>query len=100
MDEGNEMIKAYQEASMHPIIIPEQDVCGKVHQMLLDMVTKTRHFQSPANFVVISEPFKDPMCDHVVQGMKLRNFNVLFEVPEYLLTFGSSSLWSAKDILF
>ncbi|CAA7016584.1 unnamed protein product [Microthlaspi erraticum] len=99
IDEGNEMIKEYQKAHIHPIIIPEKDACGEFHQMLLDMVTKTRNFISPANFVVISEPFEDPMCDLVVQGMKLRNFNVLFELPEYLLTFGSSSLWSAKNIL-
>uniref|UniRef100_A0A1J3K255 Uncharacterized protein n=1 Tax=Noccaea caerulescens TaxID=107243 RepID=A0A1J3K255_NOCCA len=89
---SDEMRQVYRNSGV--IVRPCEE--EKVTCMLLDMISWTKSLMQPANFVVISEPFEDPICDCVVEGLKLRGFNVLFEQPEYLLTFGRSRWsWSA-----
>ncbi|KAG2328987.1 hypothetical protein Bca52824_000167 [Brassica carinata] len=78
-------------------LAPEGDGCGKFNLMLLDMINWTRDREAPFNFLVISKPFRDAMCDSVFEDVKSRGFNVLFEMVDYMVTFGSS-LWSAKSI--
>uniref|UniRef100_A0A1J3I8A6 NYN domain-containing protein n=1 Tax=Noccaea caerulescens TaxID=107243 RepID=A0A1J3I8A6_NOCCA len=96
----DEMRQVYGKAGVYDIAISEEDKCGKVTRMLMEMISWRRGLREPANFVVISEPFIDPICDRVVQGLKLRGFNVLFELPDYMLTFGRSRWrWSAHGIL-
>ncbi|CAA7050488.1 unnamed protein product [Microthlaspi erraticum] len=92
------MKEVYDKAGVYDIAVSEEDKCGKVTRMLREMISWRRFFLRPANFVVISEPFIDPICDRVVEGFKLRGCNVLFELPDYMLTFGSSR-WSADQLL-
>ncbi|CAA7050492.1 unnamed protein product [Microthlaspi erraticum] len=95
---SDEMRDVFNKAGVHDKIISEEDRLGKVTTMLLDMICWRRGLWRPPNFLVISEPFTDPICDMVVEGLKLRGCNVLFELPDYMLTFGRSR-WSAKSLL-
>ncbi|CAA7050490.1 unnamed protein product [Microthlaspi erraticum] len=91
---SDEMRKVYMNTGVIVKPVSEEDQFVKVTSMFLDMISWAKSLMQPANFVVISEPFEDFICDCVVEGLKHRGFNVLFEQPEYLLTFGRSR-WSA-----
>ncbi|KAL0848030.1 hypothetical protein Bca101_021277 [Brassica carinata] len=94
---SDEVIKVFRESGLQVRLAPEGDGCGKFNLMLLDMINWTRDREAPFNFLVISKPFRDAMCDSVFEDVKSRGFNVLFEMVDYMVTFGSS-LWSAKSI--
>ncbi|CAA7050486.1 unnamed protein product [Microthlaspi erraticum] len=93
-----EFSEAYDTAGVYIKPFPKEDECGKVTSLLMEMISWGRGLREPANFLVISEPFKDPICDKVVESLKIRGCNVLFELPDYMLTFGHSR-WSAKCLL-
>ncbi|CAA7039707.1 unnamed protein product [Microthlaspi erraticum] len=95
---SEEMIMVYKSAGITLKVIPENEVHGKITNMLLDFIRGTRRILTPANYIVMSEPFIDHMSDIVVEGLRLRGSNVLYDVPGYVLTFGTSQ-WSAESLL-
>ncbi|CDY36368.1 BnaC04g32760D [Brassica napus] len=95
---SDEVINVCRKSELQVRLAPEGDEFGKFSLMLLDMINWTQASGAPFNFLVISKPFRDAMCDSVFKDVKSRGFNVLFEMIDYMVTFGSS-LWSAKSIL-
>ncbi|CAN6875418.1 unnamed protein product [Brassica oleracea] len=95
---SDEVINVCRKSGLQVSLEPEGDEFGKFSLMLLDMINWTQASGAPFNFLVISKPFRDAMCDSVFKDVKSRGFNVLFEMVDYMVTFGSS-LWSAKSIL-
>nr|VDD37950.1 unnamed protein product [Brassica oleracea] len=95
---SDEVVNVCRKSGLQVSLSPEGDEFGKFSLMLLDMINWTQASGAPFNFLVISKPFRDAMCDSVFKDVKSRGFNVLFEMVDYMVTFGSS-LWSAKSIL-
>ncbi|CAH8316898.1 unnamed protein product [Eruca vesicaria subsp. sativa] len=94
----DEEIEVCRNSGLQVDVTPKDDEYGKFSSMLLDMINWTQHGGAPFNFLVISNPFRDAMCDSVFADVKSRGFNVLFETLDYMVTFGTS-LWSAESIL-
>ncbi|VVB14599.1 unnamed protein product [Arabis nemorensis] len=101
VDEGklsNELEHAYYNSGMSVQPVPEEFGRTKIDIMAWDMIKWTFSISEPSHFLVIAKPFQDVVLDCLLEDFERRGLNVLFELPDYMVSFGSS-VWSAKSLL-